>query len=198
MVDYQQLSTTFTKIYDEDIWTGGSGPGSRPENTIDYRNILINIIKKYNIKNVLDYGCGDWQFSHLIAWNEIVDSYIGVDVVDSVIQNNIKTYETGKIKFFKIDNNFDIPNVDLIICKDVFQHLPNEVVFKILNDMKQRSKYMLITNDIRSLDNIVHDCHAGEFRVINMLDPYWNQHVLETINWQFRDSEIKQTALIKC
>src|SRR5690242_14927069 len=87
----------FTEIYDKNIW-GGSGGGSDPENTVEYRRRLQKFLKDYNIKSVVDYGCGDWAFSHLMDWTGI--DYKGVDVVESVIRKNNKIWGSENIKFY--------------------------------------------------------------------------------------------------
>lgn len=38
-----------------------SGPGSHINNTNETINLINKTIKKYNIKTILDLGCGDWN-----------------------------------------------------------------------------------------------------------------------------------------
>jgi hypothetical protein len=72
------LQDRFEYIYAANIWGHGSGGGSSPINTRGYRRFLQNFLRKNNIKSVVDLGCGDWQFSHLIDWKGI--RYSGFDV----------------------------------------------------------------------------------------------------------------------
>ena len=168
----------FKQIYDNDVWTHGSGPGSLPKNTKKYRNVLTEIIKKYNIKSVLDYGCGDWQFSKLINYNDLVELYIGVDVVHSVIQNNLK-YSNNKIFFQFIDDNWQFKKVDLIICKDVLQHLPNDYVTHLYSSMKKHCKYMLITNDIFGT-SVATETKIGGYRPIDICNKFNIEPIFST------------------
>jgi len=35
-----------------------------------YRTSLEDFIRANGVRSVLDYGCGDWQFSRLIDWQQ--------------------------------------------------------------------------------------------------------------------------------
>lgn len=130
----------FTEIYDKNIW-GGSGGGSSPENTVEYRKFLQKFLRDYDIKTVLDYGCGDWGFSHLIDWSGI--HYIGYDCVESVIWKNQRKYTDHNIRFISQPKLIEF--ADLMIVKDVFQHWANEQITNFLDQYKF-FKYILITN----------------------------------------------------
>jgi SAM-dependent methyltransferase len=99
----------FTKIYNNDGWGNGSGPGSYAENNKEYTKALIEFIQAHNIKTILDYGCGDWQFSRFIPWDKITEKYTGVDVVESVIKNNQINFTKENIKFEKVDSSWTWP-----------------------------------------------------------------------------------------
>jgi len=190
---FNTVKDVFSNIYDKKLWIWGSGHGSLPATTISYRNILIDVIKSNDIKTVLDYGCGDWQFSKLIDWNNLVDSYLGVDIVPSVIEK-IQVYANDKIKFELLTPDWTFPQVDLIICKDVFMHLPNSMISDLLDKMKPSSKFMLITNNHGgNSEGILGDC-----RGINMKHPPWNLegHEYEPLK-EFNGITDKRTILIK-
>jgi hypothetical protein len=132
----------FTEIYDKNIW-GGSGGGSTPENTVEYRAFLQKFLRDYNIKTVVDYGCGDWGFSHLIDWSGI--EYLGIDTVESVIKMNIIKWKRDNILF----STYMYPTkADLLILKDVLQHWSNANIHQFMEDLDYRHdfKYILITN----------------------------------------------------
>jgi len=131
----------FTEIYEKDMWGGGSGGGSTPENTVAYRLILQGFLYKYKIKTVVDFGCGDWAFSQLIDWTGI--NYTGVDCVESVIRKNIEKFRGDNINFSYMTPGFG----DLLIVKDVLQHWENDDdITQFLSAMMLRFKYILITN----------------------------------------------------
>ena len=119
----------FTKIYSADMWHGGSGDGSKPENAIAYILMLRGIFSSDSIKTIADLGCGDWQLMEKIKVpNDKI--YQGFDLVESVIEENKAKHAAANVHFVKIDNLDDFINVkaDLLVVKDVIQHWPHEQV----------------------------------------------------------------------
>jgi hypothetical protein len=49
----------FDFIYAHDEWEGGSGPGSFPGSTAQYRAFLQDFMRKNKIRSVVDVGCGE-------------------------------------------------------------------------------------------------------------------------------------------
>ena len=80
----------FDTIYKYNLWLFGSGTGSLAINNKPYISFLNKFIKENNIKSVIDIGCGDWQISENIDWSNI--KYLGIDVVQSVIDKNVQTH----------------------------------------------------------------------------------------------------------
>lgn len=184
----------FTKIYDNNTW-GGSGGGSSPEATVDYRKYLETFIKEKNIKSVIDYGCGDWGFSNHIDWNGV--EYIGMDCVDSVIKKNIQNFGSDKIKFKNSEIITD--DADLLIIKDVFQHWSNNEITEFLDDIIvfHSFKYILITNTSNQISNNQENGnHSISTRPLSArlfpLKKYNPEIVLET-----NLNEPKETSLIR-
>ena len=163
----------FSKIYKEDLWQGGSGDGSKIENVGEYVDVLQKYIDKPEIKTVLDLGCGDWQFSKFLDLSSVL--YLGVDIVDSVIDSNIDLYSASNIDFISRDIiTYELPQVDLIICKDFLQHLSNRDVISVLIKIIKSSKFALITNDFNpeSTSNI--DIENGDYRYLDLtLSPFF-------------------------
>ena len=73
----------FEHIYRNDLWHGGSGPGSFPEVNRPYVRFLQSFLLQNQIRSVVDLGCGDWQFSRGIDWGST--RYLGLDVVPHVL-----------------------------------------------------------------------------------------------------------------
>jgi SAM-dependent methyltransferase len=188
----------FTEIYKNNIWENGSGWGSHIDYCDGYIDVLKQLIQKYNIKTVLDYGCGDWQFSKTINWNQLVEKYIGVDVVEYVVNENIKNYSNAKVSFDLISDNYILPKVDLIICKDVLQHLPNSICKELLENFKQSSKYILVTNDYKYCgeSNQNEDCEIGRWRLIDLEKEPWNIKGDVVYDWTVKE-HTKKVLLIK-
>lgn len=136
--------------------------------------LIQDLLRSKAISTVVDLGCGDWQFSRFINWSQVY--YIGIDVVESVIATNSSLYGSENIEFMCFDpiGNPDLmPKGDLVLVKDVFQHLSNQHVCQLLALIKE-FKYGLITNDI-PLKNI--DCQDGDTRPIDVrLAPFNLKH----------------------
>ena len=163
----------FSKIYKEDLWQGGSGAGSKLENVKEYVDILQKYIDKPEVKTVLDLGCGDWQFSKFLDLSSVL--YLGIDVVDSVIDSNINLYSDSNIDFISRDiTTYELPQVDLIICKDVLQHLCNKDVISVLVKIIKSSKFALITNDFYPESTSNRDIENGDYRYLDLtLSPFF-------------------------
>ena len=163
----------FSKIYKEDLWHGGSGAGSKLENVKEYVEILQKYIDKPEVKTVLDLGCGDWQFSKFLDLSSV--SYLGVDVVESIIESNSTSYSASNIKFISRDiTTYELPKVDLIICKDVLQHLCNKDVVTTLVKIITSSKFSLITNDFNPENTENKDIDNGNYRCLDLtLSPFY-------------------------
>ena len=178
----------FSKIYKEDLWQGGSGGGSKVENVKEYVEILQKYIDKPEVKTVLDLGCGDWQFSKFLDLSSV--SYLGVDVVESVIESNSTSYSASNIKFISRDiTTYEVPKADLIICKDVLQHLCNKDVVNILVKIITSSKFSLITNDFNPDNTENKDIDNGNYRCLDLtLSPFYLNVVTilesERVGWK--------------
>ena len=167
----------FDLIYRNGAWGQGSGPGSSPENTLDYRHFLAKFMSQNNIRSVADFGCGDWQFSRFIDWSGVF--YTGIDIVEDVIIQNRARFQTANINFLNFSGIDDFPNVDLVICKDVLQHLSNDRVKQYIEAWRRRSKYMLITNDINPPDALNSEIPDSGWRPIRLdLPPFSLQSVV--------------------
>lgn len=158
----------FTKIFKELLWDGKniSGTGSSLDFTTKVRNELPSLIKKHNIKTILDIPCGDMTWMSTILHN--FDDYIGADIVDELLDRNKKLYPD--VKFVKLDLiKDDLPEVDLVICRDIFIHFTNDNVNKaIANIKKSKSKYLLATTHLSASNEEININNITRYRPINL------------------------------
>lgn len=172
----------FSKIYETDFWTNGSGPGSHPDVTVEYRGILQKLFNDDRMTTYVDVGCGDWQFMKLIEIPEN-KTYVGYDIVKSVIDKNKELYEKDNIRFY---HNTDINNIqggDLLIVKDVMIHWPNEQVSYFIKNVLPKFKYALFTEGYCSKEEGLNsdlDTH-GKYRCIDVSDAPFNLENTELI-----------------
>ena len=158
----------FNAIYTNSTWGHKSGPGSDPANASAWIAEANKLLAQADIHTVLDLGCGDWRLGKEL--NLLGKEYTGIDV-SSVIIEDIKQYESEHIKFMQGDlETIDLPPTDLILIKDVLQHLPISAIHTIMNKIMASAKYALICNDIADVNT---ECEPGGWRGINLaLEPF--------------------------
>jgi trans-aconitate methyltransferase len=140
----KKIKDHFTKIYDNNTWGQGSGGGSLKRNTVIYNKLYQDFLEENEIKTIIDYGCGDWQSTQFLNFDDV--TYLGIDCVDSVISNNINNYSKDNIKFEVVKDNFYSYKADLLVVKDVLQHWTNDEVIDFLDKVLDNYEYILITN----------------------------------------------------
>lgn len=198
---YKQPQThaeIFDDIYKNELWGQGqgSGGGSTPEITFDYRHYIQKLLLEADIKTVVDLGCGDWQFSYLIDWDNV--NYLGIDCVKSLIDQNNSKYGAQNIKFeYKdISSGVDGYEGDLLIIKDVLIHWPNKDVKLFIDKLLQEKKfkYILITNANKKDQLLNKDIKAGEFHNLDLNIAPFNYNFKKVLDWY---PEPKITYLIE-
>jgi SAM-dependent methyltransferase len=180
----------FEAIYANSTWgtnasgAGTSGSGSTLDATYLYRDYLEHFIKKYNIKSVVDAGCGDWEFSSQLDWTGI--DYKGFDIVAKVIEADKAKYGKPNIQFFTgniVED--DLPPADLLISKHVLQHLPNADVKKFLDKQLKKYKHVLLTNGVHEvlLTGNNADIKPGEYRLLELMRPPFDVQGRKVLTW---------------
>ena len=123
-----ELKEVFTNIYQN--WGFGgdesrSGPGSSLDETEKIRNQIRKLVHEKNIKTVVDIPCGDFN------WMQHVDRtgihYIGSDIVEPLIESNKKKHPDVDFRHLDLTKS-ELPQVDLIIARDVFVHMCYELI----------------------------------------------------------------------
>ena len=99
------------------------------------------------MQSVVDYGCGDWAFSRKIDWQGA--TYTGLEIVSDLVTRNQRLYGRAGVRFAVTPESPEaLPAGDLLVAKDVLQHLPNHDIHRFLTEVVVRYRYALITNDI--------------------------------------------------
>jgi SAM-dependent methyltransferase len=171
-MEQSSLRPIFQTIYQKQLWGHGSGPGSSPTNTVEYRAFVERFIEANSIRSVTDLGCGDWQFSQLIDWSQI--DYLGLDVVPEIVAQNRSRFAPPNLRFQELTSIDDLPGGDLLLSKEVLQHLPNQTIVEYLLIIQQKYRFALLTNSIGLVakDNI--DVAAGGYRPVRLQDAPFN------------------------
>jgi len=120
-----------------------SGPGSNEEAARPYAEFVKRFIAEQDVKSVVDLGCGDFRVGRLIATSGV--SYTGVDVVAPLIAENTRLYAAPTVRFQCADITADeLPDGDLCLIREVFQHLSNTQVSATLAGLG-KYKHVLVT-----------------------------------------------------
>jgi hypothetical protein len=108
------------------------GTGSNMSATLEARRWLSIIAKAYSIRNVIDIGAGDLNWIGHVDWNV---NYRGYDVYP----------RHEDVNYF--DGSREIPEkADLILCRQVMIHLPQDRVESMIENFKDSgSTYLAAT-----------------------------------------------------
>jgi len=190
------LREKFSEIYQKNEWGYGSGVGSLPINNISYMEFVQSFLQNCGIKSVVDFGCGDWQFTRFMDWNGA--SYVGFDLVPSLIESNRKAFARPGVSFEVYRDIDELPAADLLLCKDVFQHLPNDTVGEYLAGFKRKFKFLLITNDDQPDTLVNSDIEAGGWRPVRLDGPPFLERAPIILSWTIDWGGWKPTHKATC
>jgi hypothetical protein len=147
----QQLKEKFSEIYEKNIFGGGvsrSGEGSDLIQTEVVRRELPRIVKEFSIKTFLDAPCGDWFWMR--ETNLAVEKYIGVDIVENMIEKNKRTYGSSSCTFLCMNLAMDpLPKADMIFSRDCLVHLNFRDALSIIRNFKKSGATYLLTTTFK-------------------------------------------------
>lgn len=136
----------FDNIYINNTWGFKSGAGSNPVFAKPWIDLVNYFLSRKDVKTVIDVGCGDWRIGKCL--NLEGKDYTGIDI-SSVILEETSLNAKENIKFIHGDfETLDIHDADLILIKDVLQHLTNSSIYNIINKIMGKTKYALICDDL--------------------------------------------------
>ena len=188
----------FTSIYKSGHWVRNqnnssqgkisiSGPGSNlgTDQFYDLKDNMNKILEKYRIESILDMPCGDFLWINEVIKNKKID-YLGIDIVDELIEKNISKYQNKKTNF-QVKDIVEYSHkglVDLVLIRDLFIHISNKDIAKIIKNLKDFDfKYLAVncySNEINK------DVATGQHRKVNLLIPPFN---LPKPIYSFKDYE---------
>ena len=192
----------FSDVYEADLWNGGSGPGSAPENTVEYRDFLsgyLDVLRALTTDGrVVDLGCGDWRIGELVDWTGL--EYVGVDVVPSVIEANQRRDTPDNVSFVCLDAlTEELPGGDVLIVKDVLQHWPNADVLRLLDAAEERFTFTVVTNDVSSKSHpakVNSDIALGDWRPIDIERAPFDRVAIDHIDYPVLGEWVKRVVVI--
>ena len=121
------------------------GQGSTMKRTEDTREFLHRVLREYNIKSMIDIGCGDWNWMKTVNLYGI--DYTGYDFDWDFIKENQLDYPQHKFVHWNVLEHNEYPKVDLILCRDFLIHFENNHIITLLNQFdRSGSKYLMTTS----------------------------------------------------
>lgn len=172
MLNLKSQKDKFSEIYKHNLWSStesGSGTGSEIDYTAPFRKWLIENIKLLKANTFVDAPCGDFNWMKIVI-PEVDISYIGLDIVDDVIEKNRSTYGSDKIDF-RVANICEdgLPDCDIIMVRDCLFHLSYEDINSFLiNLSKTNYQYLLTTTHIVDQNFKNSNIVTGDFRIIDL------------------------------
>lgn len=158
------IADTFTLIHDTKRWGRNvSGSGSTLHMTSRLREMLPIVFSRLGISSIFDAACGDMVWMSQMDLGSI--SYIGADIVPSLIEANRKRYPQRS--FYCIDiTNDPLPSCDLVFARDVLVHLGFSDIWRFIRAVKATgAKYLAITSFPGRRANS--DIKPGQWRPVN-------------------------------
>lgn len=115
----------------------------------------------------MDLGCGDWQFSRLMDWSGV--EYCGLEVVPSLVAKLQAEHGAPGRRFALVDpSDPRLPPADLLIAKDVLQHVSNAEILRLMGEFR-KYRHLLLTNDKNPDPNGNNgDTHTGGYRLLDL------------------------------
>jgi hypothetical protein len=144
------------------------GLGSTLRFTVELREALPKLFCKYNVRSLLDAPCGDFNWMAQTDLSGI--EYIGCDYDPA----NIRIARSRAPQFIFCDTDIvhgDLPNCDMILCRDFFQHVPYRAAAITIDNFKSTNANWLVATSHRGGRN--EEAGFGEFFPINLsLSPF--------------------------
>lgn len=141
------------QIYEKNLWGEGhsgfySGIGSHHPELVDpYIKAVSSFLSSFNSPLVVcDLGCGDFNVGkELVKYSK---RYIGVDIVEELIDHNRKAFKEENVEFRCLDIAEDeLPKGDCALLRQVLQHLSNREIKQVV-DKLSAYKYVILTEHL--------------------------------------------------
>lgn len=157
MNEFDNLSQkeVFTKIYEEGWWGKDernkycSGGGSHDQHLVTtYIESVQKFLSSFDQKiNVVDLGCGDFSVGSKLR--HFCNNYIACDIVEPVIEWNKEKYRNYRVDFRLVDiTQDDLPEGDVVFIRQVLQHLSNQEIAKVIQQITKKYRFLVLTEHL--------------------------------------------------
>lgn len=167
-------ASRFSLVFHDRRWESAesaSGPGSeRGSEPVRHTvEVLDRIIRERQIGSIADMACGDFNWMPMVLAAHPRLAYVGYDVVPELVRLNRRRYP--HLRFETLDVTRRTPAAaDLLLCKDLLNHLDEADVRKALRHMAASgSRYLLITSNRDHPNDALSPRHPHGSRHLNLL-----------------------------
>ena len=97
--------------------------------------------------SVVDLGCGDFNVGARLR--DLCGSYVACDIVEALIAHNRERFADLDVDFRQLDIIEDmIPQTDIVIIRQVLQHLSNGQIARALRNITASCRYLVVTEHL--------------------------------------------------
>ena len=161
--------TVFEHYFENNLFGDGEslcGTGSSIMATGTIRAALPPLFARLGARSVLDLPCGDFNWARAVDWCGI--AYTGADIVSGLIERNRRLHGGNGFRFEVLDVLTDrLPPSDLVLCRDLFIHLPNASVLQAVDNIRRSGARWLLTTHYAGVRRN-RDIPLGSFRPLNL------------------------------
>lgn len=141
------------QIYKQQLWgTNGqafySGEGSHNPLIVEqYVSEVVKFLTSFDTPPVVnDLGCGDFNVGRQLL--PFTSKYNAIDIVPELISFHKENYDVPNLEFHCLDiATHDLPQADVVILRQVLQHLSNKEVAQIVDKLYDY-KYVILTEHL--------------------------------------------------
>lgn len=159
------MRDVFSSIYAGRQWGAGesaSGPGSGLSRTAGIRVGIPALLAQLEVGSVLDAGCGDL---HWMAQAQLPCSYVGVDIVPELIADARARHDLD-LRVADVTRD-ELPSAELVLCREVFLHLPVAGVWAALANFRAAGATWLLAGSFRA-EGPSRDIEPGDWRPLDL------------------------------
>lgn len=166
----------FEAVFTTRRWAVGhsvSGPGSDlgSGQVTHALNVLDHVCRDHDVRSIADIPCGDFNWIGGFLEDHPQIAYVGYDIVPALIEQNRIDHPGHRFEVLDITRQTP-PGVDLIVCKDLVNHLFERDVWAALENMvASGSRLVLMTSNAGEANEELELQTPGSSRPLNLSAP---------------------------
>jgi hypothetical protein len=197
MATSTERARAFERVYTEGRWLHGADGASRcPSGWSDVESgqgaaalkAVTSVVNTFQIHSIADIPCGDGCFAGAMLTalrnrttsndNEIPVTYLGIDIVSSLIERNRAQHRGDKNTHFLVADLVggveQLPTAELVFSRQMLQHLCNEDALRFVHLVAHSSARFAMLTTFQTDDNFINTdiaCTSGGYRVQDLTKP---------------------------